>query len=116
LQSEIAGLKDQDVANREVAIEVVLLRSEADQRARRLPIGLGIVPEDPDRAGRLFREADDRVYRGGLSGTVRAKKSEKLTCFDSERNTIDGGKVAVSFYQVRDFNRGFYGTNPFKRL
>jgi hypothetical protein len=78
VQTEIAGLKYQDVANREVSVEVILLRRQADQPARRTPLDLVVVSEDSDRAARLLREADDCIDGRRLAGAVGAEKTEEF--------------------------------------
>jgi hypothetical protein len=72
--------------------------------------------EDADRSRVGARETDDRVDRGRLSGAVRSQKTEKLAGFDAKRDFVDGGEVAVTFYEILDFDGWCYGTNPLRRL
>ncbi len=116
VQTEIAGLKDQNVTNRQVAIEIVFLRRKADPAARFAPVHLVVVPKDPDRAPIGLCQADNRVDRRRLARAVGSEKPEKFTRFDAHRNVVDGGEVAVAFDQVLDFDGRSYGTNPLRRL
>jgi hypothetical protein len=99
-------LKDQDVANREVSIEIVFLWSETDQPARRTPIGLIVVAEHANRAVREAREPDDRIDRRRFAGTVRSQKPEEFAVFNAQRNIVDGREVAVTFYEAIDLDGG----------
>ena len=116
-QPVVARLEDEDVANREVAIEVELLRREPDESSGLAPLALVVVAEDPNRSGALAREADDRVDRRRLAGAVAAEKAEEIAVLDVQRDVVDGDELTVTLAEVLDLDgRSCYGMSPLRRL
>src|SRR5262249_37065206 len=95
LQSIVSGLIDQDVADREIAIEVVFLRGQTDQGPRIAPVAYRILAEDPNGAGRKRREPHNGVDRGRLPGAVRPEEPEEVALLDGERDIVDRYEVVV---------------------
>src|SRR5579862_3327757 len=83
-QSVVSCRENEHVAQREIAIEIVLLGREPDQGACASPIALVVVAEDANRPGALARQPDDCVDRRRLSRAVRAEKTEELAGGDLE--------------------------------
>ena len=90
MEAIVTGLIDQHIADREIAIEVVFLRREADETTRLAPVADVVVAEDLDRPRGNGREADDGVDRGRLAGAVGAEKAEEIAALDVERDAVDG--------------------------
>jgi len=68
-----------DLLDREIAVEVELLRRKADEAPATAEIARDVVPEDADLASLKGRKADDRVDGRRLAGAVGAEKAEELT-------------------------------------
>ncbi len=105
-QTVVAGGVNENVAQREVPVEVELLRREPDQAPRLTPIALVVVAEDADRAGARARQADDRVDRRRLARAVGAEEAEELAGADAQRDAVDGGKAAVPLDEMLDLDGG----------
>jgi hypothetical protein len=109
-------LEDQHVANREIPVEVVLLRGKSDRASRFAPIDLIVVAEDADRTGIGACKADDRIDRRRLAGAVRPEKAEKFAGRNAQRDAVNGREAAVAFDEIVDFDGRCYGTYPLSRL
>src|SRR5206468_1964212 len=109
--SKIARLIDQDIANRKIAVEIVLLRRQADEAPRFAPLRDVVVAEDADRPAVEPRQADNRIDRRGLTRAVGTEKSEKIARSHLQRYSVNGSEVAITFDDLRDVER--YGISDF---
>ena len=106
VQTIVARGKDEHVAQREIAIEIELLRRESDEPARLAPLALVVVAEDANAAAARAGQTDDRVDRGRLTGAVRSQKAEELAGADAQRDAVDRYDAAIALNEALDLDRG----------
>src|SRR5579863_1772388 len=119
-QAVIPGGIDQHVAQREIPVEVELLRRKADEAASLAPLPLGVVAENSDTPAAGAGQTDDRVDRRRFAGAVRPEKAEELSRFHAQRDSVDGRETAIPFHEAIHFDGcsggGNYGIAVFNRL
>lgn len=104
-QTIVSRLKDENVTDREVPVEVELLRRKTHEAPCLAPLALIIVAEDADRAAALVRKPNDSVDRRRLACAVAPEKAEKLARLDAQRNVVDGGDTAgIALREMLDFD------------
>jgi hypothetical protein len=103
-QPVVAGGVNKNVAQREIPVEIELLRRESDLTPRLAPIPLVVVAKDANRAGARARQADDRVDGRRLTRAVGAEEAEELAGTDAQRDAVNGGKGAVPLDEMLDFD------------
>src|SRR5207342_2105098 len=81
-EPEVAAVDEHVFADRELEVERVLLRDDAEPRPDLRPLGRRILAEDPQRPARDRRDAADHLHRRALAGAVRTEKSERLALLD----------------------------------
>jgi hypothetical protein len=81
------------------------LRSQSDEPARLAPLRQVVVAEDADRTAVQPRQPDDRIDRRRLARAIGPKEAEKIARFNLQRNAVNGGEVAVTLDDMRDFER-----------
>src|SRR5205085_9926035 len=79
----------------ESAIEVLLLRHDADPCVHLAPVGVGVEPEHRELAAVHLGEAVDRLHRRRLPGAIRAEEAEALAGPDREVDPAHGLDLAV---------------------
>jgi hypothetical protein len=105
-QPVVARGKYQHVAQREIPVEVELLRREADEPARLAPLALVVVAEDANAAAARARQADDSVDRRRLPGAVGTQKAEELAGADAQRDAVDRYDASVTLDEAVDLYCG----------
>ena len=88
-QVEVAPVDHEVVPDRELGVEVVLLRHDAEPAADLRAVGRGIHPEDAQRAARYRRHAADHPHGRALAGAVGAEETEGLAGIDHEVDAVD---------------------------
>ena len=87
-----------------IGVEGRLLGEISDQSFCIQRVVENINAADLDRAGGGGEIAREHIHRGTLSRAVRTEESEDLALSDLKADIVHGGKVAVVFHQVRNFN------------
>src|SRR6185312_14019600 len=101
-QPEIAAVDDQIFAHREIGIEIVHLRHDADAYAR-LACGFrDRLADELDRAGIGLDQAEAAAQRRRLARAVRSEQREAFAAMDRERQPADDFLVAVALAQPVD--------------
>jgi hypothetical protein len=85
--AEQAAREIEQLADRQVVVEVRGLRQEADARARRAARDL--VAEDRGGTARRPDQAHQRANRRGLAGAVRPDEAEDMAALDRERDAAE---------------------------
>jgi len=92
-------LEDQDIANVQIAVEIVFLRREADATSGRAPIALDVVTEERDRTRCDLRKPDDRVDRRRLPravGPSNPKNSPSSTASEMPSTAVNSVRLRES--------------------
>ena len=97
---EVAGVDDEVLPQRELLVQAVLLRHDAQAGADAGPVDRRVEAEHPQRAGRDGRHAADHPHGGGLPGTVRPEEAEGLALAHLEVDAVDGGERAEPLGQA----------------
>src|SRR5579864_1638966 len=101
-QAEIAAVDDQVFANREIGIEIVHLRHDADAYAR-LARGFGDrLPDELDCAAVGIDQAEAAAQRRRLARAIGPEQREAFAAMDRERQSADDFLVAVALAQCVD--------------
>src|SRR6185436_12574390 len=93
-QAEIAAVDDDVLSDRQLHVQRVLLRYDAEPRANVRAVRHRIQADDAERSRRRRRDAPDHSHRRRLSGSVRSKKAEGLTSLDVEVDAVYGHELA----------------------
>src|SRR5580704_5936669 len=119
-QAVITGGINEDVAQREIPVEVELLGRKADETPSLAPLPLSVVAEDPNASAAGAGQTHDRVDRRRLAGAVRPEKPEELARFHAQRDSVDCRETAIPLHEAIHFNGrsggGIYGIEFFNRL
>ena len=107
LRAEVAAEHQQVFADREIGIEIVELRHDADTRSRHARAAGNRLAAQADRAGVRRGDAEQHAQRGGLARAVRAEQAETFAGVDMKRQSVDDRLVAVAFFDLMKFNGGF---------
>ncbi len=89
-QPEVAAVDDEVLAHRQLEVEAVLLRADAQASADRGPVGDRVEAEDAQGAPARRRHRGDHAHRRGLAGAVGAEEAERLTGRDPDVDALDG--------------------------
>ena len=89
-QVEVAAVDHHVVPHRQLGVEVVLLRHDAEARADLRAVGRGVHAEHAEFAARPRRHAADHAHRRRLARAVRSEEAERLAGFDREVDAVDG--------------------------
>ena len=81
--------------DREVLVEIDMLRHDADQALDVLCMGAGVLPVIADRAGRRLHQECQHPDRRRLARAIRPEQAERLALADRERELVDGRLVRV---------------------
>ncbi len=105
--SEKLAVVDKIVTNREVGVEGVRLRHDADPRSHRPPVRAWIVPKHLQLATRSGTHAGDHADSRRLAGAVRAQNAEYHTVGNRKVQTVNRRAPAILFHDAigRDRNR-----------
>src|SRR6266545_2036618 len=93
-QPEVAAVDDDVLADRQLEVERVLLRDDAEARADLRAVGHGIEAEDPKRPAGRRRHTPDHPHGRGLAGTIRSEETEGLATLDVEVDPVHGDERA----------------------
>ena len=81
--------------DREILVEIDMLRHDADQALDVLRMSAGILPVIADRAGRRLHQERQHPDRRRLSRAIRPEQTERLALADRERELVDGCLIRV---------------------
>ena len=95
-QAEVPAVDVEVLARVELAVEVVLLRDDAQARADLGAVLVGVEAQDREVALRARRDGADHLHRGRLARAVRAEQAEGLAGRDLEREPVDGQEVGLA--------------------
>ena len=95
---------DQDLFNGQEGVQINLLGTEAQERAGFSVIPHDIVPKNTHIALLKITQSGDGVDRGGLAGTVRSEKRQKVAGFDLEADVIQSPERTVQFCETLYLN------------
>ena len=93
-EAEVTPVDDHVLANRELHVEGVLLRDDAEARADLRAALDRVEAEHRDRPGRRRRHAADHPHGRALAGAVWAEKAECLACTHVEVDPVDRDEIA----------------------
>jgi hypothetical protein len=100
LQPEVAAVDDQVLAHRQLAVQVGLLRDDAEPRLDPTPLAGGVHAEHTQLAAADRRQAVDHLHRGRLAGAVRAQEAEADPGLDLELDPVHGRSRPVALSQL----------------
>ena len=106
---EVAAVDDQVLGDRELVVELVGLRHDAEAGADRPAVRRRVEAEHPQRAGGRRRRAADHPHRRRLAGAVRSEEPERLAAVDLDVDPVDGREVAEPLDEPARFDQGFAG-------
>ena len=98
-QTEVAAVDDDVLADRQLHVQRVLLRHDAEPRANVCALRHRIQAEDAERSLRRRRDAPDHSHRRRLSRSVRSEKAEGLAALHVEVDTVHGDELAETLDQ-----------------
>jgi hypothetical protein len=92
--AEVAAVDHQVVPHRELGVEVVLLRDDAQPRADRRPVAARVHAQHPQLAVGDRGDAGDHAHGRRLAGAVGAEEAERLAGLDLEVDAVDRDVLA----------------------
>ena len=95
-EAEVAGMDDEVLADRQLAVEVGLLGHDPERRLDPPPLAGGIEAQDPELAPSDRDQAVDHLHRGRLPGAVRPQEAEADPGRDVEVDPVHGHALAVA--------------------
>src|SRR5439155_4615369 len=93
-QAEVAPVDHEVLAHRELVVERVRLRHDAEPSADLRTVAYRVEVEDAKRARGRRRYAADHAHRRALAGAVRAEEAERLAALHVEVDAVDRGETA----------------------
>src|SRR5580692_3717372 len=101
----IGGVKGQDFAYAETAVEVALLGDDGDALLDADGVGSHVETHDGGGAGGGQHAGDQHADGGGFAGAVGSQQAEDLAGAHAEGDAVDGvyGRLRVAFNEVADF-------------
>jgi hypothetical protein len=109
VDSEVVALEDQVLANRQIAVQVRLLRDDPDPRLDLAPVRPGVEPQDAQLAALHRGEPVDHLHRRRLAGAVRPQKAEADAGRHVEVDPLHGHAPAVALLEPAGDDRAFFG-------
>src|SRR5256885_4909209 len=99
LRAVVERLLHEVVADREVPVQVGLLRHHSETRLHLTPLPAGVEPEHAQLAVVYVREPVDHLHRGGLARAVGPEEAEALLLADVEVDLVDRHQLAVALVE-----------------
>ena len=93
LESEVAPVDVQVLPHRQLAVEGVVLRHDAEPRAYRGTVRPRVHPEHAQRPAGARRGRRDHAHRRRLARAVRAEEPERLPATQLEPDPVDGTEL-----------------------
>ena len=98
-QAEVATVDDDVLADRQLHVERVLLRHDAQSSADVGAIRDRVKAENAQRPARRRRNAPDHPHGRCLAGAVRPEETESFPAFDVEVDAVDRHELAETLHQ-----------------
>jgi len=110
-QAEIPTVEDEVLADRQLRVERVLLRHDAEPCPDLRAVRSGIQAEDGENPVADRRDAADHAHGRGLAGAVRAEEAERFAGSHVEVDGVDRDELAEALGQAAgmDERRGGLG-------
>ena len=108
-QVEEATVDQQVLGDRQLHVEVVLLRNDTQPSADGRAIRRRVETEHAQRALGHRRDAADHAHRRALARAVRPEKAERLARRDLEVHGVDRGERTESFGECVRLDEGSHG-------
>ena len=97
--AEVPGVDQEVLEDRDLLVEVVLLRHDAHPAFDPACVPDDREPEDLERSARRRRHAGDHPHRGGLARPVRTEEPEAGALLGREVDAADGFESPVSLHE-----------------
>ena len=98
--AEVPPVDRHVLTHRQLEVERVLLRDDAEPRADLGPVLLGIETENAERPARRWGDAADHAHRRALARAVRPEEAERLALLHVKVDPVDGDEVVEALHQT----------------
>ena len=105
-QVEVPPVDEDVVAHRQLEVERVLLRHDAETGSDARAVGRRIHAQHAELAVRDRRDATDHPHRRRLAGAVGPQEAERLPLLDAKVDAVDRDEVAEALRQLTSLDEG----------
>ena len=99
-EPEVAAVDEHVLAHRQLRVERVVLRNDAEPGSDAGAVRVWVETEDAQRPAADRRDAADHPHRRALAGAVRPEEAERLAAPDVEVDSVDRDEVAEPLHEA----------------